>query len=133
MAEQPTLKLMYFNFPGKAGAIRMALNYCGLAFEDYRFKDDRSDFAEMKTDGTSPFGQAPMLQVDGAKPALAQSVAVLRYVAKLAPASGLYPEDPLLAHAVDALCERGAHMTSRHHHIPTSGANTHTTIQIVCC
>jgi len=65
-----------------------------------------SDFAEMKTDGTSPFGQAPMLQVDGAKPALGQSVAVLRYVAKLAPASGLYPEDPLLAHAVDALADQ---------------------------
>jgi len=41
MAEQPTLKLMYFNFPGKAGAIRMALHHAGLAFEDYRFKDDR--------------------------------------------------------------------------------------------
>lgn len=106
MAEQPALKLMYFNFPGKAGAIRMALHYCGLAFEDYRFKDDRSDFAEMKTDGTSPFGQCPMLQVDGAKPALAQSVAILRYVAKLAPATGLYPEEPLLAHAVDALCDQ---------------------------
>eukprot|EP01046_Picozoa_sp_COSAG06_P062607 COSAG06_NODE_14195_length_1180_cov_1.427382_2_plen_186_part_00 len=106
MAEQPTLKLMYFNFPGKAGAIRMALNYCGLEFEDYRFKDDRSDFTEMKTDGTSPFGQAPMLQVGGAKPALAQSVAILRYVAKLAPASELYPADPLVAHAVDALCDQ---------------------------
>ena len=36
---------------------------------------------------------------------LTQSAAILRYVAKLNPAVGLYPTDPLLAARVDAVCD----------------------------
>ena len=63
--EAPALKLIYFDFPGAAEPIRMALEFAGLAYEDYRFKD-RSELTKMKEDKALMFGQVPALQVSAA-------------------------------------------------------------------
>eukprot|EP00931_Biecheleriopsis_adriatica_P088884 TRINITY_DN63110_c0_g1_i1.p1 TRINITY_DN63110_c0_g1~~TRINITY_DN63110_c0_g1_i1.p1 ORF type:complete len:229 (-),score=59.64 TRINITY_DN63110_c0_g1_i1:106-792(-) len=95
-------KLIYFNIPGKAEAIRLAFHYAKIPFEDYRFKD-RDEFIRMKQSGELQFGQVPALIVQGKT--LTQSAAILRYVGKQA---GLYPEDPVLAAQVDALMDQEA-------------------------
>ena len=79
-------KLIYFDFAGKAEAIRLALTHAGVAFEDYRFAD-RAEFAALKASGRLQFGQVPALEVvkDGQTTVLTQSAAILRYVAKLSP------------------------------------------------
>ncbi len=81
----PQLKISYFDFHGgRAEPVRLALAIGGIAFEDHRFAF--TDFAEVRK--TSPFGQVPLLHVDGV--AVTQSDAMLRYAGKLA---GLYPSD----------------------------------------
>ena len=100
-------KLLYFDFPGKAEAIRLALTHAGVSFEDHRFAD-RAEFQALKASGRLQFGQVPALEVTSAAAevtVLTQSAAILRYVAKLNPAVGLYPTDPLLAARVDAVCD----------------------------
>jgi glutathione S-transferase len=80
------LKLSYFDFHGgRAEPIRLALAIGSIAFEDNRFTF--AEFAEVRK--TAPFGQVPMLYVDGVQ--VTQSDAMLRYAGKLA---GLYPSDP---------------------------------------
>ena len=50
----------------------------------------------------TPWGQMPVLTMaDGTQYGQARSI--LRFIGKF---SNLYPEDPLLAHAVDALCDQ---------------------------
>ena len=103
----PTHKLLYFNFPGKAEAIRLALTHAGVAFEDHRFAD-RAEFQALKASGRLQFGQVPALEVTtaaGETTVLTQSAAILRYVAKLNNGANLYPADPLLAARVDAVCD----------------------------
>ena len=89
MATHPKLKLTYFNSPGRAEPIRLALAIGGIAFEDVRLT--REEFGQQKAEGKFIFGQVPVLEVDGVQ--FAQSNALLTYVGKLA---GLYPSD---AHA----------------------------------
>ncbi|KAL1504863.1 hypothetical protein AB1Y20_008633 [Prymnesium parvum] len=93
------LKLYYFNITGKGEAIRLFSAYAGLDLEDYRFASFE-EFAALKADGTLPYGQVPLLEVDG-KHKLAQSAAILRYLAQIA-GGEIYPSDPLLAAKVDA-------------------------------
>mgnify|MGYP001980325451 CR=1 FL=1 len=52
----PTLKLVYFDIPGKGEPIRLALTYLGIPFEDYRVKD-RAEFHSMRDSGELMFGQ----------------------------------------------------------------------------
>ena len=101
--EGTTHKLLYFDFPGKAEAIRLALTHAGVAFEDHRFAD-RAEFQALKASGRLQFGQVPALEVTtaaGETTVLTQSAAILRYVAKLNDSANLYPADPLLAARVD--------------------------------
>jgi glutathione S-transferase len=85
----PQLKLNYFDFHGgRAEPIRLALAIGGVAFEDNRFSFPA--FAEFRK--TTPFGQVPMMSVDGLQ--VTQCDAMLRYAGKLA---GLYPTDALQA------------------------------------
>lgn len=72
----PSYKLTYFPIQALAEPIRFLLNYGGTKFIDYRF--DRADWPKIKP--TTPFGQVPMLEVDGKK--IAQSKAISRYLAK---------------------------------------------------
>src|SRR5262245_54167499 len=93
------LRLRYFPFPGRAGAIRDTLRIGRIPFEDVQVPAER--FTEQKARGELPFGSLPILDVvtDGARVTSAQSNAILRYAGRLA---GLYPvDDPLRALKVD--------------------------------
>lgn len=96
MATPPALKLLYFDFPGRAQYIREACVVGNIPFED-EFVQGREHLKELKANGTLPFGQVPVLYVDG-ELFTAQSNAILRYVGRMA---GLYPEDPQQALKVD--------------------------------
>lgn len=101
--QQPKLKLVYFNFKGKAEAIRLACAHAGIEFENKTFAS-RDEFTAMKASGELPYGQVPALIVttgDSTK-VLGQSSAIIRYIASLSHGS-LYPTDPVLAAEVDSL------------------------------
>ncbi|TMW59770.1 hypothetical protein Poli38472_004839 [Pythium oligandrum] len=77
----------------------------GLAYLSDRFDD--AQFAELKE--TFPYGQLPLLEVDGE--VIAESEAVLRYAGRL---SGLYPvNDPVAALKIDELLGSISEMTSK--------------------
>ena len=90
------LKLTYFPFPGRAGAIRDVLNDNGVEFEDFHVAF--ADFPALKP--SLPYGAMPVLEIDGTD--YAQSNAILRYAGKL---TGAYPEDPVAALMVDELLD----------------------------
>ena len=70
-------RLVYFDFAGSRGEeCRIALHLAGIDFEDVRIQ--RADWPAMKA-GT-PFGSLPVLEIPG-KPALAQSNAILNFIA----------------------------------------------------
>ena len=108
--ENYNLKLLYFNIAGKAEAIRMALKYANIPFEDYRFKD--GEFAKMKESGELAFGQVPALEVtdkqSGEKTCLYQSGSILRFIARIAEKDLLIPSNPVKAAKVDALVDQEA-------------------------
>ncbi len=81
------MKVHYFAGYGRAEAIRMALSYHNVPFENvnYGFGED---FAKAKASGNLEFGQLPVLETDGKF--LAQSVAILRFIGLK---YGSYPTD----------------------------------------
>jgi glutathione S-transferase len=102
MRNELGLRLRYFPFPGRAGAIRDALRIGNVRFDDEHVPIDR--FRELKVAGELPFGSLPVLFVEdvesgGRRTSAAQSNAILRFVGRL---TGLYPvDDPLRALKVD--------------------------------
>lgn len=88
------LKLVYFDLAGRALPIRQALVLGGLEFEDERITFDKWPERRQQT----PYLQLPVLEIDGV--ALPQSLAILRLIGR---ATGMYPEDPILAAQVDAV------------------------------
>jgi prostaglandin-H2 D-isomerase / glutathione transferase len=93
----PTLKLTYFDAPGRAEPVRLALRIAGIPFEDHRLKFP--EFAALKADGAFPLGSVPILEVDGHP--ITQTAAMLRYAAR-AGQGDLYPTDPTQALVVDS-------------------------------
>jgi len=93
----PTLKLTYFDAPGRAESIRVTLTLAGLPFEDHRIRF--TEFAELKASGAFPLGSVPVLAVDGVQ--LTQTGAMLRYAAR-AGEGDLYPDEPFAALIVDS-------------------------------
>ena len=93
----PALKLTYFDSPGRAEPIRLALRMGGVPFEDHRLAF--ADFMRARAEGVLPLGQVPLLTVDGE--VVTQTGAMLRYAAALGDA-GLVPADPLAALRVDS-------------------------------
>ncbi|GFH17410.1 uncharacterized protein HaLaN_14043, partial [Haematococcus lacustris] len=71
--------------PGRGEATRLMLKLNKIPFEDVTFGWD--EWPKLKP--SMPFGQVPVLEVDGQQ--LAQTAAIERYVAKL---TGMYPDDP---------------------------------------
>ncbi|HEV7735612.1 MAG TPA: glutathione S-transferase family protein [Candidatus Binatia bacterium] len=103
MSDDVTIRLHYFPFPGRGGAIRDALRMGGVPFEDVHVPLDR--FRELKSD--LPFGSLPVLDVEtsGGLVRAAQSNAILRFVGRR---TGLYPiDDPLRALKVDEALDLG--------------------------
>ena len=101
------LKLMYFDFPfWRAEVSRLALHLGGVPFEDVR--PNRESFMAMKHSGELPYGQLPVLDVDGVR--IAQSVSIARFCGQV---SGLYPKDNLVDQArVDELLDTCTQLTN---------------------
>ncbi|RZF48399.1 hypothetical protein LSTR_LSTR007566 [Laodelphax striatellus] len=78
----PTYKLTYFNFSGLGEPIRWLLSYLDVPFEDNRI--ERENWPTIKS--TTPFGQVPVLEVDGKQ--ASQSTAIARYLGKKAGIAG---------------------------------------------
>jgi len=97
-----TLRLRYFPFPGRGGAIRDALRIGGIPFEDAHVPPE--SFPALKPE--LPFGSLPVLDVEtrGGTISAAQSNAILRFVGRRA---GLYPADDVRALKVDEALDLG--------------------------
>ena len=81
------LTIIYPDVPfWRAEMSRLALFIGGIEFEDFR--PSKEEIATMRNEGIFPFGQFPVLLVDGKT--IAQTGAIARYCGKL---SGLYPTD----------------------------------------
>ena len=100
------LKLIYPDIPfWRAETSRLALFIGEIEFEDYR--PSREEIAKMRTEGIFPFGQFPVLQVDGKT--IAQTGAIARFCGKL---SGLYPmENDFYAAKVDEVIDLATDIT----------------------
>lgn len=72
----PTYKFSYFDVRGRGELCRYVFYAAGRDFEDDRVKGE--DWPSMKPN--TPFGQMPVLDVDGKK--LAQSGSIARYLAR---------------------------------------------------
>jgi len=99
----PNLVFYYFDFPfWRAEVCRLALHLGGVEFEDKRV-----DFKTFKGLGKAPFGQAPILEVDGK--VISQTGAIARYCGKQ---GGLYPRDDDFAAAkIDELIDTATDIT----------------------
>jgi len=88
-----TLRLQYFPFPARAGAIRDTLRIGKIPFDDVHVSAER--FQELKEANAFPFGSLPVLDIATASGTItsAQSNAILRYAGRL---TGLYPVDDAL-------------------------------------
>jgi len=72
----PTYKVIYFNSRGRAETLRLIFASAGVEYEDVRFEKDQ--WPAMKA--STPFGQVPVLEVDGIK--IGQTNACARYLAR---------------------------------------------------
>ena len=102
-----SLQLIYPNIPfWRAEVSRLALHLGGVHFENVH--PSREEFRKMKESGSLPFGQVPVLVVDGST--IAQTGAIARFCGKL---SGHYPTDPLQAAMVDQYLDAATDVTTK--------------------
>ncbi|KAI9209107.1 glutathione S-transferase [Polychytrium aggregatum] len=99
LTKPTSLKITYFNIGGRAEATRLILFIAGIDFEDERI--NREQFLALKP--TLPFGQVPILTVDG-EHVIAQSRVIQRYAGAIAK---LYPgeSDPLASLVIDQIAD----------------------------
>ena len=91
----------------RAEMSRLALFIGGIEFEEFR--PSREEITKMRTEGIFPFGQFPVLQVDGKT--IAQTGAIARFCGKL---SGLYPkENDFYAAKVDEVIDLATDITGK--------------------
>ncbi|CAJ0605914.1 unnamed protein product [Cylicocyclus nassatus] len=90
-------KLTYFEARGAAEVIRQIFALAGAEYEDVRIP--RDEWPKHKAE--MPFGQMPVLEVDGQQ--LAQSFAIARFLAKK---FGLTPKCPFEEAQVDSLMDQ---------------------------
>jgi len=83
----PTYKLIYFDARGRAEVCRLLFAAAGVPYEDVRI--DKAKWAELKP--TTPFGQLPLLEVDGVT--LCQSKTIARFLAGQFGLAGETPRD----------------------------------------
>jgi len=94
-----SLRLRYFDFPGRAEPIRDALRIGRIDFIDEQLTFEQ--FGRCREAGEFPFGGVPVMVIETAdgSQCVSQSNAILHFAGQL---SGLYPsQDPLLALKVD--------------------------------
>jgi len=84
--------LYYFKGRGLADQARWMLAYTGVSFAG-RVIDKRARFLKL-AEVQLPFGQLPLLQIDGLE--LAQSQTIIRYLAKRAGLQGATPKDEVV-------------------------------------
>merc|ERR1712038_540768 len=103
--KMPKIVIHYFDFPfWRAEVSRLALHLGKVEFEDKKIKDMK----EFKESGVAPFGQAPILEVDGK--VVAQTGAIARYCGKV---SGFYPKDDDFAAAkIDEIIDTATDITN---------------------
>jgi len=92
----PQYKLIYFNGRGASEPARWCFAYGGTVYEDYRV--EFNDWPALKPN--TPFGQLPVLEVDGRQ--VAQSLAVTRFVARK---NGLTGKDDFEAAQADSFVD----------------------------
>ncbi|KDO25416.1 hypothetical protein SPRG_09358 [Saprolegnia parasitica CBS 223.65] len=101
----PTLKLTYFDTPGRAEVTRLALFLHDIPFEDERLSDE----AFLVRKPSLPFKQLPTLTINGE--VFAQSHGMARYIGVL---TGLYPtSNPLGAYRVDEILAASDDITAK--------------------
>ncbi|PFX16269.1 probable glutathione S-transferase 5 [Stylophora pistillata] len=84
----PSYKLTYFDIRGRGESTRLIFKAAGVEFEDNRVTFE--EWGALKASAEFPFGQLPVLEVDGV--VLAQSFSIARFVANefgLAPSTNL--------------------------------------------
>ncbi|EDV25618.1 S-crystallin 4 [Trichoplax sp. H2] len=74
----PSYKLTYFNSRGRGEIIRYLFALSDTPYEDLRLSSE--EWAKQKAGSKAPFGQLPILEVDGK--VLCQSNAIVAYLAK---------------------------------------------------
>ncbi len=94
-----TATLYYFAGRGLADQIRWLMAYTEVSFTQ-RVVGTRQRFLNLKDSGQLPFGQLPMLQIDGVE--IVQSQAIIRYIARRANLTGKDAKDEI---ACDMLAE----------------------------
>jgi len=78
----------------------LACAYGNIPFEDIRLTHE--SFGELKQEGKFPFGQVPVLEIDGK--VVGQTGAIVRYIGKRA---GLYPlDDDFQAAVIDSILDQ---------------------------
>ncbi|EFO91316.1 hypothetical protein CRE_11848 [Caenorhabditis remanei] len=92
----PSYKLTYFDVRGLAEASRLLFHLAGVPFEDKRITFGDGSWEKLKD--STPFGQIPVLSVDGFE--IPQSAAILRYLAKKFGFAGKTPEEQAWADAI---------------------------------
>lgn len=96
----PKYKLTYFPVKAVAEPIRLLFKYGGIDFEDVRVDRESEIWAQLKPH--TPFGQVPVLEVDGKM--APQSIAIARYVAKQVRLTGRNDwEDLMIDSVVDTI------------------------------
>lgn len=95
-------KLVYFPARGRAEAIRVACALGGIEIEDLRYPGEQIYAKKASGELAPPFNQFPFW-MDANGQSLAQSGAILRYVAKKA---GLVPSDDFEAAVMDSISEQ---------------------------
>ncbi|GMS97641.1 hypothetical protein PENTCL1PPCAC_19816 [Pristionchus entomophagus] len=78
MVKPRSFKLIYFDVQWRCEPIRILFHYFGQDFEDVRITND--EWAQMKPD--APFEQLPLLELDGGKKTLSESLSIMRYLSK---------------------------------------------------
>ncbi|XP_055298070.1 glutathione S-transferase-like isoform X2 [Sitodiplosis mosellana] len=107
---QPTYKLYYFDIRGLGEQIRILLAYGGIEYEDIRITQE--EWPAIKP--TMPFGQIPVLEVDGTR--VYQSTSITRYLAKHVGLAGADDWESLLIDiAVDNLNEFDSKLVAAHY------------------
>lgn len=96
-------KLTYFNVRGRAEVMRMLFALAEVQYEDVRI--EQADWPAKKAEIAPPFGQIPILEVDGVR--LCQSNACARYIAKQFKLAGKTDLDQAKADIIVDCCDDG--------------------------